>query len=99
MSVANNLLKDLLNQRSGFLGNSIASSASSTITDTDQRPRKRRREEATSSSSSTNDRKDVLKDGVYCLTFKDKDHLPSDVVEALRQAEEMTIMILLKLSM
>ena len=48
--VVNNLLKDLLNQRSGFLGNIAASSTSLTITDTDQRPRKRRREEATSSS-------------------------------------------------
>ena len=66
-----------------------ASSASSSITDTDQRPRKRRKEEATSSfSSSTNDREDMLKDGVYCLPFKENDQLPSDIVEALRQAEE-----------
>ena len=91
--VANNLLKDLLNQRSGFLGISAASSASSTITESDQRPRKRRREEASSSSSSsssssTNDREDVLKDGVYCLPLKDNDQLPSDIVELLRQAEE-----------
>ena len=48
--VANNLLKYLPNQRSGFLGNSAASPSSSTITDNDQRPRKRRREEADSSS-------------------------------------------------
>ena len=89
--VANNLLKDLLNQRSGFLGNSAASSASSTITESAQRPRKRRREEATSSSSSsssssttTDDREDVHKDGEYCLPLEDINQLPSDIVEAFR---------------
>ena len=86
--VANNLLKDLLNQRSGFLGNSAATSASSTVTESTQRPMKRRREEASSSSSTTDDRVDVHNDGEYCLPLKDAHQLPLDIVEALRQAEE-----------
>ena len=85
--VANNLLKDLLNQRSGFLGTGTTPSVSSNITDTDQRLRKRRREEATSSSSSI-DRKNLCKDGEYCLPLQENDHLPSEIVKALREAEE-----------
>ena len=87
--VANNLLKDLLNQRSGFLGHSAASSLSSTVPESSQRPRKRRREEATSSSSSTtNHREDLHKDREYCLPLEDINQLPSDIEEALRKAEE-----------
>ena len=81
-------MKDLLNQRSGFLGNSAASSVPSTVPESSQRPRKRRREEATSSSSTTDDREDVHKDGEYCLPLEDINQLPSDIEEALRKAEE-----------
>jgi hypothetical protein len=86
--VANNLLKDLLNQRSGFLGHSAASSLSSTVPESSQRPRKRRREEATSSSTSTGDREDIHRDGEYCLPLEEINQLHSDIVEALRKAEE-----------
>ena len=78
--VANNLLKDLLNQlhlrrhQSQILINGRGSAEKKKL--------------LLLFFSSTNDREDVLKDGVQCLPFKENDQLPSDIVEALRQAEE-----------